>query len=181
MITLAAISGCRPAAAPVAVSNKPISVNDRPITNLPLPPEKALVDMSWTTQNDNIQKLSDLGGRAVVLDFWATNCPPCREEIPHLNSLMAKYGADNLQVIGLHVGDDEDRKEIRNFRKDTKIDYPIAFPDGELSRFVFADGDEIPRTMVIDRSGNIVGKFIGFGPSIEKQLDAAVEHAVNTN
>ena len=44
------------------------------------------------------------GGKAVILDFWATFCPPCIEEIPHLNSLQAKYGIENLQIVGLNVG-----------------------------------------------------------------------------
>jgi thiol-disulfide isomerase/thioredoxin len=181
ILALAAFAGCRPAAAPVAVSNRPISINDRPTTNLPLPPAKSLTDMSWTDAGDKIQKLSDLGGKAVILDFWATNCPPCRQEIPHLNSLIAKYGADNLQVVGLHVGDEEDRREIPNFTQTTHLDYPIAFPEDELSRYVFSDGDEIPRTLIIDRDGRVVRRFIGFGPSIQKDLDAAVEQAVKTN
>ena len=137
--------------------------------------------MSWTDSNDRVQKVSDLNGKAVILDFWATYCPPCRQEIPHLNSLIAKYGADNLQVVGLNVGGEEDRPEIPKFIQTTKLDYPLAFPEAELSRFIFSDRDDIPQTLVIDRSGRIVKKIAGFSPAIQTELDAAVEQALKTN
>lgn len=137
--------------------------------------------MSWTDAAGRVRKLSGLKGKAVILDFWATYCPPCRQEIPHLNSLIAKYGADNLEVVGLNVGGEEDRPKIPNFIATTKMDYPIAFPEDELSRLVFSDRDDIPQTLVIDRGGRIVKKIVGFSPSIQIELDAAVEQALKTN
>lgn len=180
-LAILAAAGCRPAAAPVAVSNKPLSVNGRPTTNLPTQPAKPLAEMSWTDFDDRVHKVSDLKGKAVILDFWATYCGPCREEIPHLNSLVAKYGADNLHVVGLNVGGPEDRVEIPKFTKTTKIDYSIAFPEDALSQFIFAERDDIPQTLVLDRSGNTVIKVVGFGPGIKKELDDAVEKAINSN
>lgn len=175
---VAIVSGCRPAAAPVSVSDRPVSVNDRPASGAPGLPPKPIGEMSWTTEDEKVQKVADLKGKAVILDFWATNCPPCREEIPHLNSLITKYGPANIEVRGLHVGDDEDRREIPKFTAQTKLDYPIAYPDTELSRFVFAERDDIPQTLVIGRNGQIVTKIVGFGPVIQRELDAAVEKAL---
>ena len=174
-------SGCRPAAAPVNISNAPVSINDRPTTNVPLPPSKPITEMSWTDSQDRVQKVADLTGKAVILDFWATYCEPCRREIPHLNSLIAKYGSENLRVVGLNVGGAEDRPKIPEFIADTKIDYPISFPENELSRFIFSDRDDIPQTLVLDRTGKIVKKVVGFSPRIEAELDAAVELALKTN
>lgn len=173
--------GCRPAAAPITVSSRPISVGGQPTTNLPLPPTKPVAEMTWTTTDNRVQKLSDLQGKAVILDFWATYCPPCRQEIPHLNALIAKYGEDNLKIIGLNVGGEDDLPEIPKFIANTKIDYPIAFPEDELSRLVFAERDDIPQTVVFDRNGKMVTKIVGFSPEIQRQLDAAVEKAVNSN
>ncbi len=164
---------CRPAAPPVSVSNRPVTAGDNP-------PLKPMSEMSWTDSDHRVQKLADLKGKAVILDFWATNCPPCRAEIPHLNSLLAKYGADNLQVRGLHVGDDQDRKEIPKFASETKIDYPIAFPEDALTRFIFAERDDIPQTAVFDRDGKMITKIVGFSPAIQKELDAAVAQAIGT-
>jgi thiol-disulfide isomerase/thioredoxin len=175
------LGGCQRAAAPIAVSNQPVSINDRPTSTGPSgAPAKPLTEMSWTGTDDKVQKLSDLKGRAVILDFWATFCPPCRQEIPHLNSLIAKYGKDNLQVVGLNVGGEEDKPEIPKFIAATKLDYPIAFPEDQLSQFIFAERDDIPQTAVFDRSGRMITKIIGFSPDIQKQLDAAVEKAINS-
>ena len=141
---------------------------------------KPISEMSWTDAEQRVQKLSDLNGKAVILDFWATYCPPCREEIPHLNSLLAKYGADNLHIVGLNVGGEEDMPAIPAFIKNTKIDYPIAFPEDELTRFIFGDRSDIPQTAVFDRKGKMISKIVGFSPAIQKELDAAVEQAIAT-
>jgi thiol-disulfide isomerase/thioredoxin len=178
--------GCRPAAAPVSVSDKPVSVNDVPVTNQPLPPSKPIEEMTWATidiktnAEGDVNKLRDFQGKAVILDFWATNCPPCIAEIPHLKELQAKYGKENLEIIGMHVGDDEDRLNVPAFAGKLKIDYPLAVPEGELTRFIFGKTNEIPQTAVFDRQGKLVKKIIGFDPQIKKELDAAVEQAVNS-
>jgi thiol-disulfide isomerase/thioredoxin len=172
--------GCRPAAAPVSVGNKPVSINDRPTTNLPMAPTKPLAEMSWTDSNDRVQKISDLKGKVVILDFWATYCAPCREAIPHLNSLVAKYGQEKLLIVGLNVGGQEDRLKIPQFLSSTKIDYPIAFPEDALSNFIFAERSDIPQTAIFNRSGEMIEKLVGFSPAIEKQLDDAVEKAVRS-
>jgi len=174
------LMGCRPSAAPVAVGSKPVSINDRPTTNLPAQNEKPIDAMSWTDENERVHKVADYKGKVVILDFWATYCPPCREEIPHLNSLLAKYGPEKLHIVGLNVGGEEDFKLIPEFVRTTKIDYPIAAPEDALSRFIFFERSDIPQTLLIDRSGNIVTKIVGFSPAIQKQLDTAVEKAITS-
>lgn len=169
---------CRPSAAPVAVSDKPVSVNDKAVVDNVAAPTKPMVEMSWTLEDDRVQKLGDLKGKVVLLDFWATYCGPCRDAIPHLNKLQAQYG-DQLVVVGLNVGGPEDRAEIPTFMRDTKIDYPIAFPEDALTRFIFSARSDIPQTAIFDRQGVMVEKIVGFSPAIQKRLDAAVESAIN--
>lgn len=179
-------SACRPAAAPKSISNKPVSVNDIPISNQPLPPTKAIEEMTWavldgaTNQEGEVSRLKDFQGKVVILDFWATYCPPCIEEIPHLKALQAKYGKENLEVIGMHVGGEDDRPRVPAFVERLKIDYTLAIPEDELTRFIFGGRSDIPQTAIFDRRGKLVRKIIGFDAQIKKDLDAAVEQAINS-
>ncbi len=181
VVTIMVSMGCRPAAAPVAVSDRPVSVNGVPQSNVPLPPSKPIPEMEWTTLEGNVGKIAAFRGKAVILDFWATYCGPCRQEIPHLNELLAKHGADNLLIVGLNVGGEEDLLKIPEFVKETKIDYEIAVPEDALNRYIFAESSSIPQTAVFDRQGRLVQKFIGYNAAIKAELDKAVETAVNRN
>jgi thiol-disulfide isomerase/thioredoxin len=163
---------CRPAAAPVSISNRPVTANDRTTS-------KSLDEMAWTAEDGSTQKLASFSGKVLILDFWATYCPPCRDEIPHLNQLQARYGTEKVQVLGMHSGGDEDRPKIPDFRRQTRIDYPLAFPDDDLIDFVFANDSRIPQTIVIDRNGHVKKKIVGFSDEIGRELDSAVESAVN--
>ena len=173
-------TSCRPAAAPISVGNKPVSINNIPNTNLPLPPSKPLGEMSWTILDGKEQKLKDLQGKVVVLDFWATICPPCLEEIPHLNGLQTKYGAENLQIVGLNVGGDDDRPKIAEFAEKLKVNYMLAIPEDALMQFIFATQNDIPQTAVFDRTGKLVEKFVGYDISVKNRLDKAVEQAIES-
>lgn len=172
------VISCRPTAPPVAIGNKPVAINDIPLKDAQSRPTKPIPEMSWTGFNGSIQKLKDLKGRAVILDFWATYCPPCIEEIPHLKALQAKYGND-LVVIGLHVGGEEDRPKVPEFVERLKIDYTLAYPEDPLTAFVFGQDTAIPQTAIFDREGRLVKKITGFSEPIRIELDAAVETAVN--
>jgi thiol-disulfide isomerase/thioredoxin len=142
-------------------------------------PSRPLAEMSWTSFDGGVSKLKDHKGKAVVLDFWATNCPPCIEEIPHLMELKARYGND-LELIGLHVGDDEDRQKVPKFVEKLGINYPLAYPDDALTSFIFETQTAIPQTAVFDRNGVMVRKIVGFNPAIKAELDEAVRRAVET-
>ena len=174
------VSACRPAATPVTVSNKPVSINNIPQTNAPMPPSKPLEEMYWAKFDGQTQKLKDFQGKAVILDFWATYCPPCIEEIPHLKELQKKYGKENLEIIGLHVGGDEDRPKVPAFAEKLKIDYPLATPEDALVSFIFGADSAIPQTAVFDRTCKLITKITGFNERVKKELDVAVEQAVNS-
>lgn len=181
LFTFLLITACRPAAAPVSVSNKPVSINNIPQTNAPMPSTKPLEEMYWAKFDGQTQKLKDLQGKVVILDFWATYCPPCIEEIPHLKELQKKYGKENLEVIGLHVGGEEDRPQVPAFVEKLKIDYQLATPEDALVSFIFAGETAIPQTAIFDRQGKLVKKIKGFDAQIKIELDATVEQTVKAN
>ncbi|MEJ7848011.1 MAG: TlpA disulfide reductase family protein [Pyrinomonadaceae bacterium] len=172
------LSACRPAAAPVAVGNKPISINDVPLKETQARPLKPVPEMSWTGFEGKIEKIKDYKGKVIILDFWATFCPPCIEEIPHLKEIQAKYGAGNIQVIGLHVGGEEDRPKVPEFVEKLQITYTLAYPEDVLTSYIFGRDTAIPQTAIFDRSGRLVKKIVGFNEEIKKELDAAVEQAM---
>lgn len=105
-------------------------------------------------------QLSALRGKVVLLDFWATWCPPCRAEIPHFNELYTAYRAQGLEVIGLAM-DQEGPGVVRPFVRENRVSYPIAMDDSRISR-AYGPIHGIPTTFLIDRQGRIVKKFMGY-------------------
>ena len=111
-----------------------------------------------------------------MLDFWATYCPPCLEEIPHLVALQNRYA--DLKVVGLHVGGDDDKPKISAFVEKLKINYELAYPQDELTDLLLGNNNAIPQTVVFDRAGNPVKRYIGFDEIIKSELDEAIEQAL---
>src|SRR5215210_2799082 len=151
-----------------------------PRTNLPMPPVAsshgagagAAPAGAWTQPDGRRVRLEDLRGQVVVLDFWATYCPPCREEIPHLVRLQKQYGPKGFKVIGLNVGGEEDRPKIPDFVKLYGIQYQLAEPDSETVSLFFGADDSIPQTFVLNRQGRLVRHFVGYDSGVASELEA---------
>lgn len=93
-----------------------------------------------------------LAGKPMVVEFWATWCPPCRTSIPHLNAIHDKFKDKGLIVIGIT---DEDKKEVRDFRKEVPMNYLVA--TDEKARLKESLGiNAIPHAVVVDKTGKIV-------------------------
>ena len=133
----------------------------------------------WRLINGQTKTLASYRGTAMILDFWATYCPPCEEEIPHLVELSNKYPKD-LQVVGLHVGGDQDKPNVPDFVSKYKMSYDLGYPEQNLMDFYLQGDDRIPQTLVFDRQGQLVQKFVGFTPEIKEQIDRAVQTAVES-
>jgi peroxiredoxin len=117
-------------------------------------PEFELADLSGKRV-----RLSDFKGKVVILDFWATWCGPCREEIPDFVKLQEKYRAQGLAIVGLSL-DDDGEKAVRPFAEKHGVNYTMLLANTELAdRYGGVLG--IPTTFVLDRQGRIVKKFIG--------------------
>lgn len=161
-----------------------------PRTNVPMPPvaashggdsapaASAAPAGAWTQLDGRRATLEDLRGQVVVLDFWATYCPPCREEIPHLVRLQKQFGPQGLKVVGLNVGGEEDRPKVPDFVKQYGIQYQLADPEDETVRLFLADDDSIPQTFVIDRQGRVVTHVVGFDEEVAGRLERAVTQAL---
>lgn len=104
-------------------------------------------------------RLSDFKGKVVLLNFWATWCPPCREEIPELVSLQKQYAPQGLVVLGIAM-DEGDPAAIARFAKRKEINYPIVIGTPETAE-AYGGVQILPTTFVIDRSGKIVDGLEG--------------------
>jgi len=105
-------------------------------------------------------KLSDFKGKVVILDFWATWCPPCRREIPGFVSIQKKYADKGFTVIGVSV-DEQGPSVVKPFMRLLEMNYPVVM--GTPKIVVDYGGIEaIPTTFVIDRQGNVVTAYEGF-------------------
>ncbi len=113
-----------------------------------LAPDFVLKDLSGKTV-----KLSDYRGKAVVLNFWATWCPPCKTEIPWFEDLQDRYGNQGLEVVGVALDDSSDQ-DIAKFAQEMKMNYPVLLGKEETSD-LYGGVDALPTTFYIDRSGKI--------------------------
>jgi peroxiredoxin len=103
-------------------------------------------------------RLSSYRGKVVLLDFWATWCDLCREEIPHFVELQQKYASSGLQIIGISMDDSPD--PVRPFSQQFHMNYPIVMgtaQTGALYRGILG----LPIAFLIDRDGCIYAKHIG--------------------
>jgi peroxiredoxin len=112
----------------------------------------------------NTHSLNDYSGRILVVNFWATWCPPCSDEMAKLNEFYGKYKPDGLEVVGIAL-DKDSLDLVAPFVKENQIKYTILLGDQEsLNQLKNFKG--VPTTLVFDRSGEIRKKFDG---SFEEQ------------
>lgn len=114
----------------------------------------------WTLKDvaGNPVNFADFKGKVVVVDFWATWCPPCRAEIPGYIDLYKKYGKDKLVIVGVSM--DDGTKVVSDFVKKFGVTYPVVMAD-DATVAAFGGMDAIPTTFLIDRNGQIRDKKVG--------------------
>jgi cytochrome c-type biogenesis protein len=132
-------------------------------------------------------RLSDLRGKAVLLNFWATWCTPCKIEMPWFIELQNQYGAQGLQIVGVAM-DDASKEDIAKFAKDMGVNYPILIGK-EAVGDQYGGVPALPETFFIGRDGKIVDKILGLRgkgdivEDIKKALDTQqdTQHASATS
>ena len=123
--------------------------------------------------------LADLRDHVVLLNVWATWCPPCRDEIPALQALHESYSDRGLRIVGVSVDAQHDRDEIRPFADGYGVTYTLWHDPGDEIRTRFRIVG-VPTTLLIDRTGTIVWRHVGPVTEDDPALNAAVEAALQT-
>lgn len=117
-------------------------------------------DFSLSDTNGKTVNLSEFKGKVVILDFFASWCPPCKQEIPDFIELERTYGGKDFSVIGVALVSADEAGE---FAGKMGINYPVLVDDGKVSE-LYGPIRSIPTTFIIDKSGRIVKMYIGFRP-----------------
>jgi thiol-disulfide isomerase/thioredoxin len=140
----------------VETAMKTAKVDGRTITLLK--ERKAVDPLTVRTIDGKDISLAGLRGKVVIVNFWATWCPPCREEIPDLIALQSKY-KDQLQVIGVSQ-DEAPASMVAQFASEHAMNYPVVMDTPELER-LFTNVHALPTSFVIDRDGRIAQRHVG--------------------
>ena len=104
---------------------------------------------------------ADLHGKVVLVDFWATWCQPCKQEMPGYQKLLDRYGAQGLAVVGFKFDTMMDTEDPTKFAEKIGVRYPLAVATDDLKQ-KFGGIEGLPTTMLYDREGILRQKVIGF-------------------
>ena len=107
------------------------------------------------------QDLKNYRGRMVVVNFWATWCVPCKEEMPDLAAIQNDYAAHGVQVIGAGADEEQEKAKVTDFVREVKVNFPIWLGLKNAEMQGFGIGKALPSTVIVDREGKIVWRRIG--------------------
>jgi peroxiredoxin len=145
-------------------------------TSLSLAKSEPAPDFTLQSLDGKSVRLSDLRGKAVLLNFWATWCSPCKIEMPWFIELQKQYGSQGLQVVGIAM-DDSGKEDIAKFANDMGVNYPVLLGKEAVGE-AYGGVPALPETFFIGRDGKIVDKIIGLKGKAE--IEDAIKKALDT-
>lgn len=124
--------------------------------------DKKAPDFALKSVDGKTVKLSDYKGKVVIIDFWATWCPPCRKGIPDLISIQKDF-KDDVVIIGISLDAEKTLKDVPGFVKSYEINYPIVYGTEKVVND-YGGIEGIPTAFVVDKKGNVVDMHVGLVP-----------------
>lgn len=164
-VVVVAVAGLLASACGMEGPPRPVGVGD------PVPIYGAV------TLDSDSMSLADLRGQVVLLNVWATWCPPCREEIPELQSLYERHGDRGLEVVGVSVDAAGERQSVGRFVERFGVTYPIWLDPQERVASVFRTTG-VPTSLLIDRQGILLWRRVGPFTADDPQLNGLLEQAL---
>ena len=134
--------------------------------------EAQATDFEVTLLSGETFRLSNQKGKVVLMNIWATWCPPCREEIPDFVRLQEDLGDRGVQFVGVALERDPDPQAVRDFAENMNVNYPIGLDDGSIAQ-KYGGVRTLPTTFVIGPDGEIRGRIPG--RTTEERLRPALE------
>ncbi|WP_175414895.1 TlpA family protein disulfide reductase [Nibricoccus aquaticus] len=149
------VTACNRSDATPSTPSRPSAYKALPAANPA--PVWALTDLDGKTLNS-----ADFKGKILVVDFWATWCPPCVHEIPGYIDFVKKHGTEKIALVGLSL-DEIPAADVKKFATAKGINYPVAIaPQELLAQFASVEG--IPATFIVDRDGKLRFMKVGSAP-----------------
>ena len=128
-------------------------------------------NFSLQSRDGDMVSLAELQGQVVMVNFWATWCGPCREEMPHLEALYQRYSDLGFTLLGVNV--EQDSSGADEYLAETPVSFPILFdPGNDVSEMY--DVIAMPSTVLVDRSGNMRFIHHGYQPGYESEYQAQI-------
>ncbi|GHU10841.1 hypothetical protein FACS1894151_10420 [Spirochaetia bacterium] len=131
------------------------------------------IDFTVPLLDGKMQRLSALRGKVVILNIWATWCPPCRSEMPSMQALYSRYKNQGLEILAIDSG--ESKEDVAAFINRSGFSFPIGLDESYDITAPYATGS-IPTTYIIDRQGKIVSRIIGSldwsNPNVQQAFEA---------
>jgi len=124
---------------------------------------------SFPSPAGKVQSLEQWRGKTLVLNFWATWCAPCREEIPDLVAIRREYAANGVEVVGIAI---DNAQSVSNYMRDLRISYPVLIGEGQalaLTRALGNPSGALPYTVVISPDGAVLMRHLGRLPKAKLQ------------
>jgi thiol-disulfide isomerase/thioredoxin len=133
-------------------------------------------DFTLENLEGNNESLSDYRGQVVFLNFWASWCPPCQEEMPDLDKFYADYKDENFMLVAVNVA--EEKETVVNYLNENNFEMPVLFDkDGSLTKKYGVQG--IPKTFILNKDGEII--TMKSGAMTYEQMENYYEQANNPN
>ena len=134
---------------------------------------KTVPAFSLTSLEGTTITKENLKGKVVILDFWATWCPPCRAAIPHLTELYETFKAQGLEVVGVSL--DQNKSDVVDFVKRNRVPYPIAIGTDNPITKDLGNISSLPTIIVLSKTSSIAFKVVGFNAEIGTKLESKVK------
>lgn len=126
----------------------------------------AAPDFALRSASGSNLRLSEHRGQVVMINFWATWCGPCRQEMPQLDEIFARYEPAGFTLLGVNIDDDSARAQ--RLAEELGVSFPVLFDDSQdVSRLY--DVQAMPMTVMVDRSGTVRSVHYGYRPGMEQR------------